>query len=188
MNGNRQSEKTLYDKYKKIIYDFLKHKYNPVDIDDDVSEILVKMFFGLSTYDNEKSKFKSWVLSIASNFMIDKWRNGIKYKETLSTNDYHTINGTQIDWACTSSQNNFTYCNTSCYTVGIDTTFENKNALTYLSTQVSSADYCLLNMKYVEGYDYNEIGKEFNITSSTVSNRINYIKTKLKKNNLEMIE
>jgi DNA-directed RNA polymerase specialized sigma24 family protein len=35
-------------------------------------------------------------------------------------------------------------------------------------------------MKYVQGYDYCEIGQEFNISSNTASNRVNYIKTKLK--------
>jgi len=36
-------------------------------------------------------------------------------------------------------------------------------------------------MKYVQGYGYNEIGQEFNLTSVTVSNKVNYIKSKLKK-------
>ena len=43
-------------------------------------------------------------------------------------------------------------------------------------------------MKYIGGYSHCEIGKEFNLTSSTVSNRINYIKTKLKKKNAGMLE
>jgi DNA-directed RNA polymerase specialized sigma24 family protein len=43
-------------------------------------------------------------------------------------------------------------------------------------------------MKYLQGYDYNEIGKEFNVSSSTVSNKVNYIKTKLKKQNADLIE
>jgi DNA-directed RNA polymerase specialized sigma24 family protein len=43
-------------------------------------------------------------------------------------------------------------------------------------------------MKYVQGYDYNEIGKEFNLTSSTISNKVNYIKTKLKKDKEIILE
>jgi DNA-directed RNA polymerase specialized sigma24 family protein len=43
-------------------------------------------------------------------------------------------------------------------------------------------------MKYVQGYNYCEIGKEFNTTSSTISNKVNYIKTKLKKEFSEIME
>ena len=42
----------------------------------------------------------------------------------------------------------------------------------------------MLQMKYIDGFNYKEIGEKFNITSSTVSNKINYIKTILKKNNI----
>jgi RNA polymerase sigma factor (sigma-70 family) len=65
--------------------------------------------------------------------------------------------------------------------------FENNSSISYISTQISPQDFTLLDMKYVQGYDYCEIGKEFNVTSSTISNRVNYIKTKLKKNNPEII-
>jgi DNA-directed RNA polymerase specialized sigma24 family protein len=53
--------------------------------------------------------------------------------------------------------------------------------VSFISTQISPNDFALLDMKYVQGYDYKEIGSEFQLTSSTVSNKINYIKTKLKK-------
>jgi RNA polymerase sigma factor (sigma-70 family) len=67
------------------------------------------------------------------------------------------------------------------------TAFENCSSLNHISNQLSPSDYTLLDMKYVQGYDYCEIGKEFNLTSNTVSNRVNYLKTKLKKNNLDLI-
>jgi RNA polymerase sigma factor (sigma-70 family) len=71
--------------------------------------------------------------------------------------------------------------------ISVSSTFENSNSISYISTQLSPQDFTLLDMKYVQGYDYNEIGKEFNVTSTTISNRVNYIKTKIKKNNIELI-
>jgi len=65
--------------------------------------------------------------------------------------------------------------------------FENCSSINYISDQITPQDFTLLDMKYVQGYDYNEIGAEFDVTSSTISNRVNYIKTKLKKNNPEII-
>jgi DNA-directed RNA polymerase specialized sigma24 family protein len=61
------------------------------------------------------------------------------------------------------------------------------SSINYISSQISEDDFKYLNLKYIEGYNYSEIGDFFNVTSSTVSNRVNYIKTKLKKNNKEII-
>jgi DNA-directed RNA polymerase specialized sigma24 family protein len=46
--------------------------------------------------------------------------------------------------------------------------------------QFTLTDCAFLNMKYSLGYNYDEIGTEFNISSNTVSNRVNYLKTKAK--------
>ena len=195
LNGSPQAQEILYDKYKKSVRNFLKNKYSIYyDLDDDVSEIMIKVFTKLSTFDSSKSKFRSWVFSIAKNHMVDKWRNNtisltggsnsncvLSYSATgleiggdstfLTTNSTATINigGT------------FT---TNCCSADYD--FENCSSINFITDQITPQDYTLLDMKYVQGYDYNEIGSEFNVSSNTISNRVNYIKTKLKKNNPEM--
>lgn len=197
LNGNRVAQETLYDRYKKIIKDFLKCKYGLYyDIDDDVAEVLIKIFFNLNTFDSKKSKLKSWVLSITKNYMIDKWRNNptlsLTNSSIITTNatsgQYLLVNGSSIGWSdeaiiSTSVSNSLSFTANSTYTTGADSEFENCNTICYLSKQISPVDNSLLNMKYVQGYNYCEIGKEFNISSNTVSNRVNYIKTKLKKQN-----
>lgn len=195
LNGNRVAQETLYDKYKKIVKDYLKGKYNKYyDIDDDVSEILIKVFLNLNTFDPKKSKLKSWVLSITKNYMIDKWRNNPTLTNSgVITNNgtsdqYLIVNGSSIGWSdeaiiSMSASNSLSFTANSTYTTGADSEFENCNTICYLSKQISPVDNSLLNMKYVQGYNYCEIGKEFNISSNTVSNRVNYIKTKLKKQN-----
>jgi DNA-directed RNA polymerase specialized sigma24 family protein len=110
--------------------------------------------------------------------MIDKWRSN-------SNNIFCT--SISIPESTFSEASSTSYCmNNSSVCVG-NIEFENNNTLSYLSSQISPSDYTLLSMKYIQGYNYNEIGNEFNITSSTVSNRINYIKTKLKKNNIKLL-
>ena len=194
MNGNPQAQEKLYEKYKKSVKNFLKTKYSSYsDLDDDVSEIMIKVFINLSTFDGTKSKFSSWVFSIAKNHMIDKWRsNTISFTGTNTNCNFSTttanfgvsgfITSSSSNTAAILEGNSFTttnYC--------VDTQFENCSSINYISTQLSPQDFTILDMKYVQGYDYNEIGKEFNVTSSTISNRVNYIKTKLKKNNPEII-
>lgn len=194
LNDNSQSQEILYNKYTKLVKDFLKNKYPTYyDIDDDVSEIMIKVFINLESFDISKSKFMSWVFSIAKNHMIDKWRNNtitLTGSNTNCTYSYSTtaadVNSNYITSSNTGTidLNNCSYTTDNC---GADYDFENCSSINYLSGQLSAQDYTLLDMKYVQGYDYKEIGDEFNVTSSTISNRVNYIKTKLKKNNPEII-
>lgn len=148
----------------------------------------------LHTYDESKSKFRSWVFSIAKNHMVDKWRttsitvtgnNGCyTYTTTTNAEDVGVSNFiTSSNTGTIVSGGLFTTTNYCC----ADYEFENCSSINYISTQLSPQDYTLLDMKYVQGYNYCEIGNEFNVTSSTISNRVNYIKTKLKKNNPEII-
>lgn len=209
LSKNRVAEEKFYYKYKKIIEDYIKYKLpkvNDDDFDDCVSNILIKIFFNLDKYDSEKSSFKSWVLTVTKHYMIDAWRaNPITFVtngaftisnngtvQGMASNSYTVSNDTAHnivgDVVFTTSNNsglildsNGTY-STACN----NAEFENCNSINYISQQISIQDFTLLNMKYVQGYGYCEIGKEFNLTSNTVSNRVNYIKTKIK-NNLKEI-
>lgn len=193
MKGNQKAEEILYDRYKIIVNDYLKSKYpKNYDIDDDISEIMIKVIMNLNKFDINKSKFKTWVITIANNHMIDKWRtntititgNNTNYTYTIGDS---TINLTNCDNISTTNSGTFNESNISTNYCSADYDFENCSSINYISTQLSPEDYTLLDMKYIQGYNYNEIGGEFNLTSSTVSNRVNYIKSKLKKDNTEII-
>lgn len=156
--GDRLSEESLYDKYKEIVHDYLVIKYpNNLQIDDDVSEILIKVFTSISTYNPDKSKFKTWVISIAKNYMIDKSRKS-KYNSVIEYNSDCYVSSTYSEESHVFSE----------------------SALSVISDKLNVTDYTLLDMHYEQGYTYCEIGSVFNVTSSTVSNRVNYIKSKLK--------
>jgi DNA-directed RNA polymerase specialized sigma24 family protein len=193
LDGNQTAQETLYKRYRKTVKDFILSKYPTYyDIDDDVSEVLIKVFMNIKEFREHKAKFKSWVLSITKNYMIDKWRCTAACNTTVLPananltltsscagsylNSTFTVNNSGI-----SNANGMSVSNCCSFTNVDSTNFENCNAVSFISTQISPVDYALLDMKYVQGYDYKEIGSEFQLTSSTVSNKINYIKTKLKK-------
>lgn len=121
--------------------------------------------------------------------MIDKWRcNQFQYSNTgtvtLCDNPQNVFSIRQAN----SSDVTFTTSTISTsgsYDIYNNTDFENCSSLNYLSQQISTQDFTLLDMKYMQGYDYCEIGKEFNVSSDTVSNRVNYLKTKIKKSYIE---
>ena len=196
LNGNHLAEEIFFKKYQKIVKDYIRSnfpKQKPEDIDDYTSEILIKVFENLKSIDLEKGSVKTWVLVITKHFITDAWRkNSTSFTSTfnnsginISNNGAQNLrfNGEPTAWA---GDNELSNC--CSFTVSNNTEFENCNTVSYLSSQISPIDYGLLNMKYIQGYSHCEIGKEFNLTSSTVSNRINYIKTKLKKQNADILE
>lgn len=196
-NKDRVAEEKFYNRYKKIIENYIKHNLPKVndDFDDCVQHVLIKIFLNLDKYDPEKSSFKSWVIAITKNFMVDTWRSGAITMRT-SPDNLFTVNNTGTitipEWTnsiitSSSLSNSSSFASSCVFTTNNACNFENCNSLNYLSNQLSPVDFTLLNMKYVQGYDYCEIGKEFNMSSNTASNKVNYIKTKLKKNNSKVL-
>lgn len=204
LNKDSNSQNKLYDKYTTYVRNFLKKNYTTYyDLDDDVSEILIKIFLGLHSFDANKSSFTSWVCTIAKNHMIDKWRsNDISYVLTnnisgnfiTSSVSYYdenlTISNTSSDDSTASIATNTSTFNDSSYATQYSSTsdYELNNTVSYVTSELSNCDCMLLHMKYIYGYDYCEIGNEFNISSTTASNRVNYIKSKLKKHIAEIVD
>ena len=184
LDKDRIAEEYFYNKYKKIIRDYIKSKFannlNINDIDDYVSSIMIKIYLNLDKYNPEIASFKSWIIAIAKNYVYDKFKTNSISSESISTSNKSYQNDIEIfDFTLSCNLDYYVTCSVSC--------FENLNSLSYISSQISSMDYNLLNMKYVEGYNYCEIGEKYNLSSDTVSNRVNYIKNKIKKNNLNLI-
>jgi RNA polymerase sigma factor (sigma-70 family) len=188
-DGNKKYEKLLYDKYREHVKIFLKFKYpKNKETEDDVSEILIKIFERIDQYDKSKAKFKTWVNKIAKNYMVDKSRKAENKCIQLSFDNANDgslclySNTSDLDTADLTANitttNNFS---PTSYFAQPDQDFENKDALSFISNRIGIEDFHLLNMKYGEGYDYNEMEKEMRVSSNTISNRVNYIKSKLKK-------
>ena len=73
--GSKWAEEELYRIYREKLNRLLRRKFpKNSDHEDDVSEIMTKIFESLKTYDSNKSKFNSWVTNITKNYMIDKLR------------------------------------------------------------------------------------------------------------------
>lgn len=172
LNGDLKSENILYDKYKIIIKDVLVYKYgNYQYIEDDISEILNKIFAKLSYYDESKSQFKTWVFNIVKNYMIDKNR-----KKSIPDSLYISDNDINLKYLNEDVNNVALYSN-DLHTID---NVEISNTLDYIKNQIPICDYNFLDLKYNQGYNYCEIGCVYNMTSSTISNKVNYIKQKIK--------
>lgn len=164
LKGDSESEKFLYNKYRKELLSYIKkNKKNSIDCEDIVSDILVKVFLNLRTFNKEKSNFKSWVFTITRNHIKDLWKKStpsLVYCDEyfdLNQNTTNTVDNWELEFHEDSV--NF-FCS------------ENK---------ISKNDYFLLELKYVYGYSYEDMGYYFNEPTTTLSNRVNYIKNKIKK-------
>jgi RNA polymerase sigma factor (sigma-70 family) len=188
-NGDIHAQEKLYYKYKKRIDKYLSIKYpNDKDHDDSVSEILIKIFENINQFDNKRAKFHTWAIKIANNYMIDKARKNennpvqVRY-DTTSMDGTLCLYNSSGSFTCGSSDAIGT--TTSDFQPRSfsqpDIDVENKDALDFISNRIGIKDFHLLNMKYKEGYDYKEIESEMKLSSSTASNRVNYVKSKLKK-------
>lgn len=175
--GNREAEKELFDYTKSKIKEFLETKYPNENNEDDTSDIVIKIFEKIDKFNDKKSKYSTWIINVAKNHMIDKSRlfnNRVMFVTTSNNVSLDSLNITN-----THTGDNKTYTFTADSNSYLD--FENKDTIKSITSTFNGTDTSLLNMKYVSGYNYEEIGKEMNMNKSQVSNRVNYIKKKIKK-------
>lgn len=165
IRGDRKAAEKFFKYYKKTIRYFLKDSYpKNNDIDDDTSDIIIKIYESLHKYDITKSKFNTWVFNIAKNHMIDKAK---KRKISYTNLDYMDVAVDYVD-------------EPHSYHTPPDYQIELESSFNYHYNCLCEEQIQLIEMKNL-GYNYKEIGNKFNLSESQVSNKINYAISKIKK-------
>lgn len=177
LNGNSKAYEKIYTIYKERVNNFLykKYSYNS-EHDDDVSEILFKVFQKLKDYDVNKSKFDTWVILMAKNYMIDKSR---KHKPVYVSFTSNTFTSDNIAFDSNSTPT-FNMVEPQSYLNSPHDVLETSDSLSFISNKISVNDFSMLVMNS-EGYSYDEIAKEFGSDESKISNKLNYTRTKIKR-------
>lgn len=86
--GNRQSQNVLMDLFWNNVYSYIFFKINDEEEAEDISiETFTKVFAKLKLY-NADFDFKTWVISIAHNTMIDHIRRSPKLSISLDDENY----------------------------------------------------------------------------------------------------
>jgi RNA polymerase sigma-70 factor (ECF subfamily) len=88
--GDENSLAILINRHQSKIYGYIYSKVSDRDITEDIfQETFYKVIYTLKEkkYSNEEGKFLSWVLRIASNLIIDKFRNDKKMPLNRDTED-----------------------------------------------------------------------------------------------------
>lgn len=86
--GKRQAQNVLMDLFWKSVYNYVFSKINDEEEAEDIAiETFTKAFAKLKLY-NSDFDFKTWVLSIAHNTMIDHFRKSSGLKLSLDDENY----------------------------------------------------------------------------------------------------
>lgn len=166
-NDHKASNK-LYNWYYREIKVFIKNRFVKLsedDVDDLSSDAISKSFMKLATFDANKSSFKTWIHTIAENVVIDHAK---KLENRVDKIHYHYLED--------ADQSKFDIPNAENY----EETFSMKEVVDYGTSSLDKNTSDMIKKKYVEGYSHDEIGDMYSLTSSTVSNKINYAKTKIR--------
>ncbi len=86
--GKRQAQNRVMDMYWNSVFNYIYHKINDEEEAEDIAiETFTKVFAKLKLY-NSDFDFKTWILSIAHNTMIDHIRKSPALKLSLDDENY----------------------------------------------------------------------------------------------------
>lgn len=158
-DGNKHAMNTLLQNNYKALYGFtLKMTANEDLTQDIVQEVCLKAVININKF-RGKSKFQSWLISIAINYYRDLIRKNKKIEYTDEIELSYEVNDESIN-------------------------IINKLQVQEVLKELKSMPYekrISFILKHYYGYSYEEISKLFNCSEGTIKSRIFYTASKLKK-------
>ena len=153
MNRNDQSFSYLYDNYSAALYGVIKGILPDEEtVRDVLQEVFVNIWKKIELYDPSKGRLFTWMLNVARNAAIDKFRSR-SYQDSLKNRAIPENVDISMPGAITVQQSD---------DVGL------KKVLTKLKD-----DYrILIDLSYFQGYTHEEISKRLQIPLGTVKTRI----------------
>ncbi|MCQ0111946.1 RNA polymerase sigma factor [Zhouia amylolytica] len=84
----------LYDMYSQSLYGVIHNIIsNREEAEDILQEVMIKIWDNMDSYDESKGRFYTWIINIARNSAIDKYRskNYKNFKKNLSTENFVSV-------------------------------------------------------------------------------------------------
>ncbi len=76
------TQEEIYLQYRDKVFGYVKNHVNSIeDAEDITSDIFVKIFSKLDTYDDSKASISTWIYSMTSNTVIDFYRTNHVHSE-----------------------------------------------------------------------------------------------------------
>lgn len=159
INNDEEAFNIIFEEYKHTVF-YLTKKYlrNVQDTEECVQDFFIKLWTLIPTYNEKIGNFNCWLLTIAKNFVIDRYRKLAKEKERLSFND--EIVNTKEDKSENNTSNSY---------------FDK------LKEILTDEEYDILVYRIVHEFNFIKIAKILNTSRETVRRRYNEIIAKSKK-------
>lgn len=150
---NPESFTYLYDHYHLALYGVIFRIVNDDDLAQDVlQETFVRIWKNLDSYDPSKGRLFTWLVNIARNSAIDKYRSKEFRQQGKNQNIDDSVN----------SVNLLTHVKNKVDHIGLKETV----------SQLKPEYIQVIDLLYFKGYTHEEVAKEFNIPLGTVKTRI----------------
>jgi len=87
----------IYKHYNKDVLNVIKFKVGDLNMSEDLcSEVFMKVYNRIETFDGTKAQFNTWLFTVANNHVIDYFRKeNRRKKQTVLTSDFVNENGTE---------------------------------------------------------------------------------------------
>lgn len=172
INGNENALKTLLDRHKLKIYNYINRKVNNPELAEDLfQDVFIKVILTLKEKKyNEEGKFLPWVLRISHNLIIDHFRVSNKTKiinESSGQNEDYNI----FDFVKVSE-------------LSIEDLIINEQVnldLKRLINELSQDQKEVLELRFYKGLSFKEIAEETNVGINTALGRMRYAILNLRK-------
>lgn len=172
INGNENALKTLLDRHKLKIYNYINRKVNNPELAEDLfQDVFIKVILTLKEKKyNEEGKFLPWVLRISHNLIIDHFRVSNKTKiinESSGQNEDYNI----FDFVKVSE-------------LSIEDLIINEQInldLKRLINELSKDQKEVLELRFYKGLSFKEIAEETNVGINTALGRMRYAILNLRK-------
>lgn len=172
INGNENALKTLLDRHKLKIYNYINRKVNNPELAEDLfQDVFIKVILTLKEKKyNEEGKFLPWVLRISHNLIIDHFRVSNKTKiinESSGQNEDYNI----FDFVKVSE-------------LSIEDLIINEQVnldLKRLINELSEDQKEVLELRFYKGLSFKEIAEETNVGINTALGRMRYAILNLRK-------
>lgn len=160
--NDRISAEALVRKYYDEIYHYVYKQMNySTDADDITQEIFINMLKSIRQYKREKSSFRTWLYTIATNRVID-------YVRMLNIRSKYILNSEEEILSVEDPDSS------------IEEIFENTDLANRLMSILTVEEEKLIRMKLYGEYTFCEISETMNIPESSVKTRYYSILRKLK--------
>jgi RNA polymerase sigma-70 factor (ECF subfamily) len=151
-------EAVVISQGKKIFNLSYRYTNRKEEAEDLTQEILIRVYQNLKSYRSEAGSFQSWVLRVARNLIIDRYRKSRRFPETSGAEELETMN--LADNKIPNPQRAAEMEEASQFLQG---------GLQSLSPELKEA----IILRDLEGMAYSEIADVLNVPEGTVKSRIN---------------